>query len=155
MTGLIVVDHGSKLDAANQMLEQAVELMMASPGFNFEPILAAHMDLASPSIAEAMAQLYTLGVREVIVFPYFLSPGRHTQEDIPRLTRDAAAPLPGMKALVAEPFGLSPKLIDAALQRIRACRDAAASPAPRRKSGGTTRIQTNSNRTTRRMKPQM
>lgn len=155
MTGLIVVDHGSKIDAANKMLDQVVDLMIAAPGFNFEPIIAAHMDLASPSIAEALTQLHTMGVTDVIVFPYFLSPGRHTQQDIPRMVQDAAATLPGMKALVAEPFGLHPKLIDAALQRIRACRDAAEGGPPKRRDPHTTRIEMRGNRTTRRMKPQM
>ncbi|MGH7144932.1 MAG: CbiX/SirB N-terminal domain-containing protein [Planctomycetota bacterium] len=153
MTGLIVVDHGSKLAAANEMLEKVVALMAATAGYNFEPIVAAHMELAEPSIAQALTDLYMMGVREAIVFPYFLSPGRHTQEDIPRLAREAAAGLAGMQVKVAEPFGLSPKLVDAALQRIRACRDS--------KGGGeeakieTTRLTARGNRTTRRMRPQL
>lgn len=156
MAGLIVVDHGSQLDSANKMLEQVVDLMAATPGFNFQPIVAAHMDLVAPGIGEAMAQIHALGVREVIVFPYFLSPGRHSQEDIPRLVREAADGLPGMKAWVADPFGVSPKLVEAALQRVRACRDkAAGQPTVEPDEPPTKQIAQRRNRTTRRMKPQI
>lgn len=157
MAGLIVVDHGSKVAAANQMLDQVVELMTATPGFNFQPILAAHMDLAPPTIAEAMAQIHALGIRQVFVFPYFLAPGRHSQADIPRLVKHAADALPGMQAWVTEPFGVSPKLVEAALQRIRACRDQASGVKVKLAPDGpiTTKVQRRSNRTTRRMKPQI
>lgn len=156
MAGLIVVDHGSKLDGANRMLDQVVELMAGTPGFNFQPIIAAHMDLAAPGIGEALAQMHGLGVHEVYVFPYFLSPGRHTQEDIPRLVREGAGKLPGMKVHVADPFGVSPKLVEAALQRVRACRDKATGQVSADPDEPpTSKIQKRSNRTTRRMKPQI
>jgi sirohydrochlorin ferrochelatase len=42
----------------------------------------------------------------VVVFPYFLLPGRHWDEDIPRLTAEAARAHPGVRYLVTAPIGV-------------------------------------------------
>lgn len=48
------------------------------------------------------------GARTVVVSPYFLSPGRHWQEDLPALAAAAAERHPGVRYLVAAPLGLHP-----------------------------------------------
>ena len=45
------------------------------------------------------------GVEAVVIAPYFLSRGRHIQEDIPALVRQAQIKHPGVKCVVAEPIG--------------------------------------------------
>ena len=60
------------------------------------------------------------GARTVVVSPYFLSPGRHWQEDLPALAAAAAARHPGVRYLVAAPLGLHP-LVSQARARRGAC----------------------------------
>ena len=48
------------------------------------------MELAPPTIAEAFGRCVERGATLVVVAPFFLSPGRHWQEDIPALADEAA-----------------------------------------------------------------
>lgn len=45
------------------------------------------------------------GVRKVVVAPYFLSNGRHIQDDIPGLVKEAQAKHPGIECSIAGPIG--------------------------------------------------
>src|SRR5207248_837243 len=81
--GVILVDHGSRRDESNAMLLDVVRDFALATGI---PIVEpAHMELAEPSIATAFARCVERGATMVVVFPYFLLPGRHWNDDIPRL----------------------------------------------------------------------
>ena len=41
----------------------------------------------------------------MVIAPYFLSRGRHIQEDIPALVREAQAKHPGLRCIIAQPIG--------------------------------------------------
>lgn len=116
-TGVIIVDHGSRFDAANQMLETVVERVRAR-GI-YEIVEVAHMEIARPSIEEAFNACVRAGAERVVVHPYFLSPGRHSQTDIPRMASDAAAKHAGIRVVVTEPLGLDERLIDVVLNRVQ------------------------------------
>ena len=63
------------------------------------------MELARPSIADAVAKCAAAGAKRVVVAPYFLSRGRHITEDIPALVASAQAEHPGVECIVADPIG--------------------------------------------------
>jgi len=92
---------------------------------SYQIVEPAHMELAAPTIAEAFARCAEQGATRVIVFPYFLSPGRHWTEDIPALVAKAAESFPGISWLVTAPFGLHPRMLDVINDRIRLCEQAA------------------------------
>lgn len=69
------------------------------------------MEIAEPSIKEAVNQCAQNGYQEVIVAPYFLSQGRHIQQDIPALVAEAEAAHPGLNCIIAEPIGESRKFL--------------------------------------------
>ena len=52
-----------------------------------------------------------------MVHPYFLAPGRHSTQDIPRLVTEAASSHPGVAYTVTEPLGLHDKIIEVILER--------------------------------------
>jgi sirohydrochlorin ferrochelatase len=117
--GVILVDHGSRREESNLMLLDVVRDFARSSGMKIvEP---AHMELAEPSIATAFARCVERGAATVVVFPYFLLPGRHWNEDIPRLTAAAAEKHPGIRYLVTAPFGLHPLMAEIMQQRIAHC----------------------------------
>jgi len=122
-TAVIIVDHGSRRDASNDMLLRAVSNYSA--GSRYAIVEPAHMELAEPDIATAFRRCVERGAARVIVFPYFLSPGRHWNEDIPRLVRDAAKQFPGVEWLVTAPFGLHPGISEIIADRIEHCLSAA------------------------------
>jgi sirohydrochlorin ferrochelatase len=119
--GLIIVDHGSLRRESNDLLLEVVEAYRGQSGWRIvEP---AHMELAQPSIATAFARCVEQGAKLVAVFPYFLGPGRHWSEDIPRLAAEAAKPHVerGVRHLVTAPLGLHPLLLEVIGQRVEHC----------------------------------
>ena len=119
VTGLIIVDHGSKRRESNEMLELFVERFAAQS--DYKVIEPAHMELAEPSIAMAFDRCVSRGARRVVVMPYFLLPGRHWSSDIPHLTAQAAAKHPGIEFMVAAPLGLHPLMMQIVESRIEHC----------------------------------
>ena len=116
---VIVVDHGSRREASNQLLLDVAEGLRGLTGL---PIVEpAHMELAEPSIETAFQRAVAQGARLVLVFPYFLAPGRHWQQDIPRLVSEAAGPFPDVQHLVTAPLGLHPLMLQIICQRVTQC----------------------------------
>jgi len=119
ITAIIIVDHGSRRDASNEMLHRAADRFAVDSKY---PIVEpAHMELAEPSIAAAFDRCVQRGAKRVIVFPYFLSPGRHWTEDIPALVTAAATKHAGIEWLVTAPFGLHPDMNAIITDRIERC----------------------------------
>lgn len=115
----MIVDHGSRRDESNQLLLEVVAAYRRQAVWGVvEP---AHMELAEPSIQTAFGRCVEQGARRVVVFPYFLSPGRHWSEDIPRLARQAAARYGNVPFVVTAPLGLHPQLLDVIDDRIDHC----------------------------------
>lgn len=116
---VILVDHGSRREESNDLLLELVAAFRSHSAWSIvEP---AHMELAEPSIATAFARCAELGAEMVVVFPYFLSPGRHWKEDIPRLAAEAAEKWPAVSYLVTAPLGLHPLMLQVINQRISQC----------------------------------
>jgi len=117
--GVMIVDHGSRRAASNDALLKVVaQFRDALPYRLVEP---AHMELAEPSIEQAFAKLVTAGAKVVVVHPYFLSPGRHWAEDIPRLAAEAAANHPNVQHLVTAPLGIHTLMAQIMNDRIQHC----------------------------------
>lgn len=118
-TGVVIVDHGSRRQASNDMLEVFVQQFAAtSPYKIIEP---AHMELSEPSIATAFDKCIARGAKRIVVLPYFLLPGKHWEQDIPDLTRDAAKKHPGVEFLVGAPIGLHPMMQGVIQARLDHC----------------------------------
>ncbi len=118
-TAVVLVDHGSRREESNELLLEVVAAYRQHGLWSIvEP---AHMELAEPSIATAFGRCVKQGAELVIVFPYFLSPGRHWHEDIPSLAAEAAAAWPGIQYFVTAPLGLHTYLLQVIDQRIADC----------------------------------
>lgn len=116
-TAIVLVDHGSRSAEANRVLGRVARLLRRRlPGRIVE---FAHMELAAPSIADAIAACAARGVSAVVVHPFFLAPGLHASRDVPRLAREAAR-AHGLRVRVTRPLGVHPALIDVILDRIGA-----------------------------------
>ena len=120
MKALIIVDHGSKLESANNMLQYVADLVrQAAPKDLAKDLIVdfAHMELAEPSIEQTIDKCVELGATEIVVHPYMLSPGRHATKDIPELTFQAAKKHPHVKTCVTKPLGLDSKIAEVILDR--------------------------------------
>ena len=108
----IIVDHGSRKAEANNMLIDLVQRYKKQ--YNVDIVEAAHMELAEPSISVAFRKCVEQGAREIICHPFFLSRGRHVQEDIPGLLQAAAEEYPELKIsyTITEPLGAYDQILD-------------------------------------------
>ncbi len=87
---------------------------------DFDTVRYAHMEIAEPTIPQGFDACVADGAREVIVHPYFLAPGSHYNEDVPRLVAEAAAKHPEVRWTITEPLGIHSKLCDVVLERVEA-----------------------------------
>jgi sirohydrochlorin ferrochelatase len=114
--GILLVDHGSRRAEANALLEQvAAKLRERVPD---RIVRVAHMEIAEPSIAQGIDACVAAGATEIVVHPYFLGPGEHTQRDIPRCVDEAARRHSDLRVRISEPLGLHEKLIDVVVARV-------------------------------------
>lgn len=114
---LVVVDHGSRNPAANASLEETVRQVQASSGGAYVAVLAAHMELAPPGLGTAVDEAVAAGAQEVVVALYFLSPGRHSETDVPRLVAEAASRHPAIRFHVTAALGPHRSLAALVLER--------------------------------------
>lgn len=116
---VLIVDHGSRREESNQTLLAVAEMFrQAGP---YDIVEAAHMELCEPTVESAFDRCVRRGATLVVVHPYFLSPGRHWDQDIPALVASAASRHPGVKYLVTAPLGAHPLMPEIISQRIEQC----------------------------------
>lgn len=113
---IVLIDHGSRRAAANEHLEQiARRVAERKPDVL---VRCAHLEIEPPSLLEALEACIAEGATQIVVHPFFLSPGRHSQQDIPALIEEARAQHPSAEIRLSEALGLHPKLVDVVLERI-------------------------------------
>jgi uroporphyrin-III C-methyltransferase len=115
--GVLVVGHGSRRREANDDVREAAR-RIAERG-RYPLVEAAFLEIEDPDISEAFARLVKQGANEIIVHPYFLSPGRHTRGDIPVEVHEAAVRHPGINYRITEPLSAHPLVIAASVERLR------------------------------------
>ncbi|HTW95368.1 MAG TPA: CbiX/SirB N-terminal domain-containing protein [Tepidisphaeraceae bacterium] len=116
--GIIIVDHGSRLEESNRMLEEAARLFKQRFSGKYPIVEPAHMEIAEPSIATAYGRCAQQGATRIIVCPFFLGPGKHWTHDIPELTAGAARKYPATEYRVARPLGVDDLILDLLEKRI-------------------------------------
>ncbi|MDA0842082.1 MAG: sirohydrochlorin cobaltochelatase [Planctomycetota bacterium] len=116
MTGIVIVDHGSRQKESNQKFEEIVQRFTQL--HDHKIVEPAHMEIASPSIQEAFDSAVGKGATDIVVLPYFLLPGRHWHNDIPELCARAASRHPGLTWHVTEPLGMSDKILEVVAERL-------------------------------------
>ena len=116
MKGILIVDHGSQKREANDMLRSMAALIQTMAGSDVV-VRYAHMELADPDIAAGFSSCVQGGATDVTVFPYMLSPGRHSTADIPRMVSEAARAFPHVTFSVTPAFGVHEKLAELILER--------------------------------------
>jgi len=114
-TALILIDHGSRLDEANKLIERIAERIRERGRFSIVEI--AHMEIAEPTLDRAFTRCVERGAKRIVIVPYFLASGNHVTNDIPRLAAEAAAKHAGIEWKLAEPLGLDERLVDVVLAR--------------------------------------
>jgi len=109
-TALLLIAHGSRRPDANADLEfVAAELRTRGC---YPIICVSYLELAEPNIEGGGEQCVGAGATEVILLPYFLSPGVHVVEDLTAARNTLRVRFPHVRFVLAEPLGRHPLLVD-------------------------------------------
>jgi sirohydrochlorin cobaltochelatase len=75
-------------------------------------VRCAFLELESPDLATAVAQLASEGAHVIRVVPMFLGAGRHAREDLPLLVEACRRAHPTVQFELAPAVGENPRVLD-------------------------------------------
>lgn len=101
---VLLVAHGSRVAESNAEIETLALRLAANLPAGYA-VSHAFLELASPSIGDALDTLAEDGITRVLVVPYFLAAGRHVTEDIPAIVEAARKRHPHLEARVTGHLG--------------------------------------------------
>jgi len=105
MNILLLVAHGSRREESNLEVESLSKKMIQYSSSQFDVIMPAFLEFASPSIPEAIEKCSDMGANHVTVLPYFLSAGVHINRDIPGEIEKASQKFPNLEINITDYFG--------------------------------------------------
>jgi sirohydrochlorin cobaltochelatase len=107
-SAVILFAHGSR-DPLWRLPIEAVATQIR----NQQPdaaVLCAYLELCTPSLSEAAAQLIGEGAKQVKVFPLFFGVGKHAREDLPLLMEELRAAHPNIQVDLLPTAGEYPQV---------------------------------------------
>jgi sirohydrochlorin cobaltochelatase len=108
--GILLLAHGSRDPAWRAPIEAvAARIQALAPG---TPVRCAYIELSTPTLPEAAAELVAAGCTALRVVPLFLGMGKHTREDMPRLVQRAREQHPAVAFTLAAAVGEHAALVD-------------------------------------------
>jgi len=114
----LLIGHGSREPGSNAEFEAIAEAYRrARPELRVE---TAYVELARPSIAEALAALAAAEAR-ITVVPLFLFAAGHVKNDVPLAIAEARRAHPHSRICAAPALGVHPALAELAFQRASNC----------------------------------
>jgi precorrin-8X/cobalt-precorrin-8 methylmutase len=120
-TGVIILGHGSKSDAARETLDSLAKMVSLKSGRVVE---FACLQFNSPTLSEAIAQLVEKKIKRIAIVPLFLFNGNHMQRDIPKALEEEAARHKGVELLLARHLGADWRIAEVLMERLEEVFDA-------------------------------
>lgn len=117
MKAVLLVSHGSRYAKTKEEVTALVEKLRG--GLSGVIIDFAFLELESPSIPEGIAECVKKGATEVTLLLNFLNSGKHVDEDIPRIVREAEEQHPGVHFQMTAPVGQHDQMVSLFLDLIK------------------------------------
>lgn len=109
--GLILFAHGSRDARWAEPFERLRERVARE--VPRARVVLAYLELISPDLPTAAANLCAAGCRAIVVVPVFLGQGGHVRDDLPLLLQSAAARHPDCEFRLAGAAGEDDAVLDA------------------------------------------
>jgi sirohydrochlorin ferrochelatase len=106
---ILLVAHGSRRPQANLEVQQVAERLAAQLG---RKVLACFLESAEPNIPEGIDRALSLNPSEILVLPYFLTEGRHMDEDIPKILQEKVRAYPETPIRLLNYVGSYPGMVE-------------------------------------------
>jgi len=104
--GVILFAHGSR-DPLWRAPIEAVRSHVEALGLQAR---CAYLELSTPDLHAAVADLAALGLGHITIVPMFLGTGRHAREDLPRLVQELRALHRNLSITVQPAIGEDPRV---------------------------------------------
>jgi len=111
MKALVIVAHGSRREASNEEVIALSASVSTRLEEQFAIIGTGFLELAEPLIPDAIEQCILKGATDISVLPYFLSAGRHVQEDVPHEVKTVQQKYPNIKISLLSHLGGMPEVV--------------------------------------------
>lgn len=108
--GIILFAHGSRDPLWHAPIEAVAEVICARDSTAL--VCCAYLELSTPDLAQAAAELIAAGARQLRIFPLFLGVGKHAREDLPRLVAQLRTECPEVLVELLPAAGEHPQLTD-------------------------------------------
>ena len=109
--GIILFGHGARNPEYLEPFRRIrAALLLLDPAAKVE---IGFLELMQPSFEMAVAALVAQGIRQIVVVPIFIAPGRHVLKDLPPLAAAAMDRTPGLAIEISQAVGESPIVIAA------------------------------------------
>jgi sirohydrochlorin ferrochelatase len=105
MKALLIVAHGSRKESSNEEIKELAAKVADSSPSDIECVKVAFLEMAAPSIEEAVDSCFRSGASELLVLPYFLAAGSHVTDDVPAVINAAMKQWPGRSCRVLPHIG--------------------------------------------------
>lgn len=106
---VVLFAHGSRDPLWHQpMLAVAEQLRADRPELS---VRCAYLELSTPDLPSACAELFDAGCRSIRIVPMFLGVGRHAREDLPVLVQELRERYPHVDFQLQTPVGEDPRLV--------------------------------------------
>jgi len=106
---IIIIGHGSRSAEANAQFLAVVDLL--KPSYPDDQVLAAYMEMVTPSLSEAMTTAVAHDARTILVVPCLLFHGKHVHADIPQVIQTFTATHPDITVRMGRAIGADPLLV--------------------------------------------
>jgi sirohydrochlorin ferrochelatase len=115
---VLVVGHGSRAKGFESAMKKVARRLAAKLKTK---VTCAYLEIAKPSVPEAVDALVRGGAREIRVLPYFVQLGLHVREDMPALVAEAKKRHRGRARITLCPYlGYHDKIVQVAAERLKA-----------------------------------
>jgi len=116
---VLLIGHGTRIAAGvEEFLSLLGQLQQALPD---RLCTAGFLELARPTLGEALQMLVAQGAAEIIALPVMLLAAGHVKTDIPAELEAFRAHYPAVRVNYGKALGLNAKLLHAAQERVTSC----------------------------------
>lgn len=112
MKALVIVAHGSRREASNDEVRALTVTIAKEISADYPIVETGFLELTEPLIPDAINHCVNQGATDVCIVPYFLSAGRHVQEDVPAEVNKAKRLHTNIPMHTLSHIGGAPMMID-------------------------------------------
>ncbi len=117
---LAAVEHAQLCDKVQVQANASQGTLPAGLGAEPIQVRPAYLELAEPSIADAIATAVSQGALRIRLLPHFLNSGNHVTRDLPEAVAEAEIKHPGVSIELVEHLGADAGLVSLLTTRVLA-----------------------------------